>query len=229
VGIKVTDNYGNKSSDTYSEEDADFNPVFIFNVKAAELTENLKSDLRMTAPLPTTLSMDSNGITATTQSDDTAYARMDYRGFYAKKGAFGLERPDGFLLVNNGLAAFDFSIDSHEPPYMETGVSINGFWYKCSNMSWAGCNYYNYKHTARYLKIFMAYKVDTGGTGWIRIIDGGTELWRLSFTNTTDNYITATIDLGVPTGALKSFYIQLSTTNSAQISYTRILRKWLEG
>lgn len=49
-----------------------------------------KDDLRFTAPLPTSISMDANGITAKT-SDPTKYARLDYRGLYIAKGAIQID------------------------------------------------------------------------------------------------------------------------------------------
>jgi hypothetical protein len=58
----------------------------------------VKNDLHLTATLPTTLTMDGYGITATTTSDPTAYARMDYRGLYVRGGA---------LWVDGGLASTD--------------------------------------------------------------------------------------------------------------------------
>lgn len=52
--------------------------------------KQIRADLGLTAPLPTSLKMDGNGITAYT-SDPNKFARMDYRGFYAKRGAFQID------------------------------------------------------------------------------------------------------------------------------------------
>jgi phage minor structural protein len=52
-----------------------------------DLTDQLiREDLRLEAPLPTSITMDESGITATT-SDPTKYARLDYRGIYVHNGA----------------------------------------------------------------------------------------------------------------------------------------------
>jgi phage minor structural protein len=56
-----------------------------------DLTDELvRTDLRLDAPLPTSITMDDNGITATTE-DGTGYARMDYRGLYVHNGALMIE------------------------------------------------------------------------------------------------------------------------------------------
>jgi endonuclease/exonuclease/phosphatase family metal-dependent hydrolase len=196
--------------------------------------EDLRGNMRSTGPLPTSLTLDSNGITATNDVDPNKYARLDYRGLYAKQGAIAIERPDGYLTLNDGTANFDFSIDQHEPPFIEDSrMSINGIWFRSYAYNWANCNYYSYKHTGRYLKILFAVKADSGTTGWVRVMDGPTELWKYSTTSTASYgvNVTATIDLGIPTGTLKSFYINGATGDSTEnkAGYVRVLRKWLEG
>ncbi|MEM5659951.1 hypothetical protein AAHB50_32080 [Bacillus toyonensis] len=49
--------------------------------------QQIRTDLRLTAPLPTTINMDMNGITATTSKSDS-FARFDYRGLYVKKALY---------------------------------------------------------------------------------------------------------------------------------------------
>ncbi|MEM5639830.1 hypothetical protein AAHH71_20570 [Bacillus toyonensis] len=49
-----------------------------------EKIEKIQTDLRLTSPLPTTINLDSNGITANTGKSDS-FARLDYRGLYSKK------------------------------------------------------------------------------------------------------------------------------------------------
>lgn len=67
----------------------------------------VRTDLRLTAPLPTTLAMDANGITATTTGDINAYARLDYRGLYVAKGAIQIDSGVGGVSLSgaNGLIA----------------------------------------------------------------------------------------------------------------------------
>lgn len=65
----------------------------------------VRTDLQMTAALPTSLAMNGNGITATTTSDSTAYARMDYRGLYIAKGAVQIDAGSGGVQLSgaNGM------------------------------------------------------------------------------------------------------------------------------
>ena len=58
------------------------------NTGAADTT--MRQDLRITAPLPTSISMDANGITASTTTAGK-YARLDYRGLFIAGGALQIE------------------------------------------------------------------------------------------------------------------------------------------
>jgi phage minor structural protein len=49
----------------------------------------LRNDLRLSAPLPTNLTLDGNGITAS--ADGGGYARLDYRGLYISGGAIQID------------------------------------------------------------------------------------------------------------------------------------------
>lgn len=56
-----------------------------------EAPEDIRDDLNLISPLPTNLLLDENGITATTNTDPNAYARLDHRGLYIKGGAIQIE------------------------------------------------------------------------------------------------------------------------------------------
>jgi phage minor structural protein len=200
-----------------------------------DVGQAVKDELQMTAPLPTSLTLNQDGITAYTQEVDK-YARMDYRGFYAYKGAFGVERADGYTLINDGVANFDFGVDSADPPFMDFGVVTEGYWFKTASTSPVSGNYYTFKRTARYLKLQIAYyKTGSGNTAGIRIAkDGGTMLVAKSFTtdNTHQNAIVGevfTVDLGVPDGSMMSVYLQGYQDIANGNVYFRKIRAWLEG
>src|SRR5206468_9734201 len=59
----------------------------------SENDQDARNDLRLSAPLPTNITMDTNGFTATVSAalngtlDNTKYARLDYRGLYITGGA----------------------------------------------------------------------------------------------------------------------------------------------
>jgi phage minor structural protein len=167
---------------------------------------------------------------------ETDYSQIDSDGFFAKGTAFTVQRPDGYSLVNNGIANFDFGVDSADPPFMDSGVMTEGYWFRTSSTSPVSGNYYTFKHTARYLKFQIAYyKTGAGNTGAIRIAkDGGTMLVAKSFTtgNTHQNAIVGeifTVDLGVPTGAMTSVYLQGYQDIANGNVYFRKIRAWLEG
>jgi phage minor structural protein len=200
-----------------------------------DIDQAIKDDLHMTAPLPTSLTLNQDGISAYTDTVDK-YARMDYRGFFAYKGAFGVQRADGFVLINDGVANFDFGVDSADPPFMDFGVITEGYWFRTSSTSPVSGNYYTFKRTARYLKMQVAYyKTGSGNTAGIRIAkDGGTMLVAKSFTtdSTHQNAIVGeifTVDLGVPDGSMMSVYLQGYQDIANGNVYFRKIRAWLEG
>lgn len=89
------------------EEDQLSQPV---KDKLAE-ADGIRADLRLTAPLPTNLSLDGNGITATVTGNSTRFVRMDYRGLYVQNGAIdirtGAESNKGVLFDGDGIRAYN--------------------------------------------------------------------------------------------------------------------------
>lgn len=60
------------------------------NNNNGQASTDVRYDLRLTAPLPTSIDLDSNGITAKTTTAGK-YARMDYRGLYIAGGAIQID------------------------------------------------------------------------------------------------------------------------------------------
>jgi hypothetical protein len=167
---------------------------------------------------------------------ETDYSIIDADGFYAKGTAFTAERPDGYKLINNGIANFEFATDMHDPPFRDSGVSINGYWFTTSSTVPVSGNYYSFKHTSRYLKMQIAfYKTGSGNTGGIRIAKNGNALLvGKSFTNDSSDPVAIvgevfTVDLGVPTGDVVSVYLQGYQDINNGVVYFRKIRAWLEG
>jgi hypothetical protein len=48
-------------------------------------------------------------------------------------------------------------------------------------------------------------------------------------TYTGNGVLDITIDLGVPTGNARSFYLRMYSSVAGISTYLRVLRKWLEG
>ncbi|WP_144497379.1 carbohydrate binding domain-containing protein [Bacillus toyonensis] len=195
-----------------------------------EKIEKIQTDLRLTGPLPTTITLDSNGITANTGKSDS-FARMDYRGVYVKKGAIHIEREDGYNLIINGVANFDMNVSSHEPPFMSPGVNYSAYWYATRNTTWSNCNYYTFKHTGRYLVFALSLAIDPGSAAQVKITDvDGKDLWYTMHSKTIaeDYYVNAMIDLGVPTGNMKYIYLKLASNSVNNTAYARLLSAWQE-
>ncbi|PFY21061.1 carbohydrate-binding protein CenC [Bacillus toyonensis] len=195
-----------------------------------EKIEKVQTDLRLTSPLPTTITLDSNGITANTGKSDS-FARMDYRGIYAKKGAVHIEREDGYNLIINGIANFDMNVSSHEPPFMSPGVNYSAYWYATRNTTWSNCNYFTLKHTGRYLVFALSLAIDPGSSAQVKITDvDGKDLWYTMHSKTIadDYYVNAMVDIGVPTGNMKYIYLKLASNSANHTAYARLLSAWQE-
>ncbi|PGE68169.1 carbohydrate-binding protein CenC [Bacillus toyonensis] len=195
-----------------------------------EKIEKIQTDLRLTSPLPTTITLDSNGITANTGKSDS-FARLDYRGMYSKKGAVQIEREDGYNLIINGIANFDMNVSSHEPPFMGPGVNYSAYWYATRNTTWSNCNYFTFKHTGRYLVFALSLAIDPGSAAQVKITDiDGADLWYTMHSKTIadDYYVNAMIDLGVPTGRMRYIYLKLASNSANNTAYARLLSAWQE-
>lgn len=192
-----------------------------------------KSMINFTGNLPTALALDTNGITAYT-SDTTKYARLNASGLYVKGGAITVERPDGFQIINTGMASFNFEVMAHEPPYKSNGVNESGAFYQTQNTGTSYCNYYTFKHVARYLNFGLSIACDAGTSYQAYILDANnnnTTLWwtQASHTLVENFYIQAQVDLGTPTGSMRNVYLGLSVNDPTKSAFIRVLSKWLEG
>lgn len=71
----------------------------------------VRSDLRLTAPLPTNLTLNGEGITATVTGSPSKFARMDYRGLYIQGGALDIRTSattnSGVVFDGLGISAYN--------------------------------------------------------------------------------------------------------------------------
>lgn len=86
----------------------------------------LRENLRLTAALPTSISLNNHGITAST-SDSNAYARLDYRGLYIRGGAIQI---DGGLSDSQIASSGDWNttkntVDSNKDEWDKAGYFNN--------------------------------------------------------------------------------------------------------
>jgi phage minor structural protein len=175
-----------------------------------------------------------NGSLEVKDASDNTHTRIDETGLTTNK--ITVNRADGYSLITNGHANFDFATDMHDPPFRDSGVNINGYWFTTASTVPVSGNYYSFKHTARYLKMQIAYyKTGSGNTGGIRVTkDGNLSLVAKSFV-TDANHQNAivgevfTVDLGVPDGSMMSVYLQGYQDIANGTVYFRKIRAWLEG
>lgn len=156
-------------------------------------------------------------------------------------GGIDIIRPDGFTLVNNGMANYDFGVQVHEPPLKDSGVSVNGYWWQTfERETKQTCQFYAFRHTSRYLKLWVGHMVQNnqeGAYGQLyvdRFDTGNTNLFTTTFVNgdSNENAISGniyTIDLGTPTGERFGVYLRLRTSNASYWAYMRKIMMWLEG
>ncbi|GGE64383.1 phage tail protein [Priestia taiwanensis] len=200
-------------------------------------TKKIREDMRLTSPLPSQIEMNSSGITAYAQGNPNKFARIDHRGFYAKGGAFAVERPDGAMWIENGVPRFDFTVDACEPPFSGNGrdqVKIESWWYTTTYSTFQPINFYSFRRTGRYLKIQLVGGSDGGGGQAIEIVDrsGKVVLAQITHGHWIGNGgegFEITVDLGIPTMQLDSMYIKFRSLKEGVKTYLRKGRIWLEG
>ncbi|MEK3910992.1 phage tail spike protein [Paenibacillus sp. FSL H7-0331] len=72
------------------------------NTFSTDINKAIRNDLRLQAPLPTSVTLNAYGITASTPNDDTRFARLDFRGLYIQKGALQISSTDGTTIIDGG-------------------------------------------------------------------------------------------------------------------------------
>lgn len=75
--------------------------------------DGIRTDLRLTAPLPTNITLNGEGITATVTGNANKFARMDYRGLYIQGGAMDIRTSattnSGVVFNGLGISAYNSS------------------------------------------------------------------------------------------------------------------------
>ncbi|MEC1023581.1 phage tail protein [Bacillus paralicheniformis] len=174
---------------------------------------------------------DGNYLIAIDAADSSKFVRLDSRGLYIAKGALTIERPDGFKEVINGVSSNDGLVSRAEPPFRGPDIVIKDRFFTTTSTSKVDVDFYTFNHTKRYLKIRCAYKTELSDRAGRFFIDGvGGESWYSKlFQGTTETSDDIVVDLGVPTGEIKSFYIRMYSGSSGSSAYFRVLRMWLSG
>ncbi|MBT2682665.1 phage tail protein [Bacillus sp. ISL-37] len=166
-----------------------------------------------------------------------AYSLIDANGLYVKGGAVSIERPDGFVQVDNGIPQNDFAIVGAEPPFTSGAVAVQGIWWATSSATPSDCQFYTFKHDARYLKVVVGmYCANAAAGSRISVVDitGNTLVQRVTYDTSNASDLakfgeTLTVDLGTPTGEMRSIYVRLNTGTGGNNAYGRVISMRKEG
>lgn len=177
---------------------------------------------------------DGNALMAINSADPNKFVRLNSDGQYIAKGAMTIERPDGALFMQDGLMRNDFSLQSHNPPFRRDGeYSIVDYWFRTPRDYYVSLDYYSLYHNARYVKILVGLKGQSGNHAYFRFSEengqASVETYEWQYEETAGYFKTLTIDLGVPTYTRRYFLAQLKSTDYQRYAYGRILRIWMEG
>ncbi|AYA77333.1 hypothetical protein DOE78_18800 [Bacillus sp. Y1] len=196
--------------------------------KANSAGQAVRNDLRQTAPLPTSITMNQDGITAST-SDASRYARLDYRGLYVNNGAVQIKRDDGYMTVIDGKLNQGFDIQGGNPPQLVDSF-IEGRFFATNSMDTNGatCDIYTFTRQARYVvfQVAVMSEVDTAQSRVIVTQSGNDSVWLggVSGFSTTEEVKSFYIDLGTPDGTAYAFRLRLKTYQSNSKAFCRVIR-----
>ncbi|MEI2356050.1 prophage endopeptidase tail family protein [Mesobacillus zeae] len=180
---------------------------------------------------------DGNYLIAINATDPNRWIRLKSGELYIKRGGIYIERPDGYVVVNDGILQNDFNINGATPPFTDTPITVNGYWWQTIETHPYNCQFYTFKHDSRYLKVRVGlYAESASGGSRISVTDtNGTILAQrsTSITDSNDDLPvfgeTLTVDLGVPTGDMISVYVRLNTGAYGSKAFGRVIRMWKEG
>lgn len=181
---------------------------------------------------------DGTGLYAYNAGDLTRYVKLNSGGLYIAKGALSMERPDGYVAIDNGVAVADFAIQGCVPPFKSGLVELLGRYHLTQSTTAVDVDFISFKHDARYLKITIGMYSELVGSDSVFSVHptGGGAVLATFSTNNTDPAanessfgVVVTVDLGIPTGSSKGLYLRLNTSNASSRARLRIIKKWKEG
>jgi len=183
-----------------------------------------------------------NGILSIKNASNSEIVRGDTNGLTINSGAITIKRPDGANLIINGLAAYNFAVTTHQPPFRGGNIDTRSWYYHTTqglnfNRDLQVCDYIATQHTGRYMKMEVDFYADAGNAGALVIVQAGkynsagqeviVSQTEISQTKPQPSY-TITIDCGVPTYQRIGFYFCLASWTAGSV-YARLVRPWMEG
>ncbi|PEZ66439.1 hypothetical protein CN372_05050 [Bacillus anthracis] len=192
------------------------------------IADFIKSGTLDTSLLKTGVIKGSNGNMVIDLSNDM----LDIRN-----GAISITRPDGYKVINNGMANFDLTVSEATPQWRDLGVIADGSWMTTLHSSMKDVQLFSLRHQSRYFRLHLGVAVEGGGRGKIEVVDMmGRVMAKREFTNDLEHHdaqsgITLTIDLGKPDGDLKSYLLKVARTSGSgeNRALVRKIICWIDG
>ena len=184
---------------------------------------------------------DGTELIAIDPNDPNKFARMRAGEFYIKGGAFVLERPDGYKVIDNGIIQYGYAIQGMTPQFCSPEVTVAPRSCFTNATDAKDFQAYEFKHDGRYLRVRTSQYQSGGGTCYMSVEQSyeGFDGWRrwalLSSTvseanaSSDDTEQETLIDFGVPTGTRKRIYIRIWSSNASVTAYGRVTGIWQEG
>ncbi|AZU99069.1 receptor binding protein [Bacillus phage pW4] len=183
-----------------------------------------------------------NGILSIKNASNSEIVRGDTNGLTVNNGAITIKRPDGANLIINGMAAYNFAVTTHNPPFRGDNIDTRSWYYHTTkgipfSRDLQVCDYVATQHTGRYMKMDVDFYTSPGNSGALVVIQagkynsGGQEVIvsQVEITNTTPQpSYTISIDCGVPNYQRIGFYFCLASWSAGDV-YARLVRAWMEG
>ncbi|WHY01881.1 phage tail protein [Neobacillus sp. DY30] len=186
--------------------------------------------------------IDANNITVR-GGTETAYTNIDSNGLYVKGGAVQIERPDGYVSMQDGIMRNSFAIQGSEPAFQTLAVEKVGQFYRTnSNDRFENIQRFVFKHDSRYVRVICMLYAD-GGVQYGNIANAAFDVFTEDETTSIASAVVTEsrhstnqgyrkdilIDLGVPTGRLYVMYWRMWSSVNPYHTYGSVRYVVQEG
>ncbi len=170
---------------------------------------------------------DGNKLIAINASDPNKYVQLNSNGLVVKKGLIEVEREDGYKTIIGGKLSHSFELQPEEPGGMSSSIVVEDRYWTTTSTEYGTLNRYTFSHEARYLKLQMDQKCQSGQyQSIVQIYDtsSGEILGSSSVKSTEVQTRYILIDLGVPDGSKKAIWLMLRSSSGSSKAYAKKVR-----
>ena len=230
------------TSKTQEWDDAEDNAVGRAESYSDGVVTDLKDDLRMTSPLPNSLSLNSNGVTAYTSASDS-FARLDYRGLFINKGAIQIQRDDAYtdtegkrygVYMQNGKESGEVDVQRNQ--FMDDAVNWTKQRYQLPGSNALDGQTYNCEtiytsHNRRFIRLGFGMNIYGAASKYVLVelvefTSGTTMSTHRQFVSESGgtHWNNISIDMGVPDYVSdKSFYVKIGLEGPTDRTYLQVV------